>query len=131
MRGGLVASEARNAFLLGDDVRRKLVFEPHQPVAQQELSFLEPLQLQLVGLARRPQRLDRRVEVAVLLAQPLDLSDEGGAFLRREPLVIHPHATLSTRPDYAGAAPAAQGVNRSLTRRRQKAATYHEIIKIL
>ena len=94
MRGGLVASEASDAFLLGDDVRRKLVFEPHQPVAQQELSFLEPLHLQLVSLARRPQRRDRRVEVAVLLAKPLDLGGQRGAFLQRDPLLIHPCASL-------------------------------------
>jgi hypothetical protein len=43
----------------------------------------------------------------VLLAQPLDVSDEGGAFLRREPLVIHPYATLSTASDYGSAAPSA------------------------
>jgi hypothetical protein len=114
-----------------DDVRRQLVFEPGELVAQQELAFLQSLQLQLVGLIGPAQRLDRRVEIAMLLAQSLDASDEGGAFLGRGPLVIHPHATLSTRPDYGGAAPAAQGVNWSLTRRRQKAPTYHEIVKIL
>src|SRR5271156_1512357 len=80
----------------GDDVRRQLVLEPCQLVAQQELALLQPLQLQLVGLAGVAQRLDRRVEIAVLLTQPLDVSDEGGAFLRREPLVIHLCATLST-----------------------------------
>src|SRR5271165_4470159 len=106
----------------GDDVWHQLVFQPGELVAQQELAFLQSLQLQLVGLTGPAQRLDRRVEIAMLLAQPLDASDEGGAFLRREPLVIHPHATLSTRPDYGGAAPAAQGVNRSqraVVRRRR------------
>ena len=78
----------------GDDVWRELVFEPRQLVAQQELSFLEPLQLQLVGLPRSPERLDRRVEVAMLLAQPLELSDQPRAFLRREPLFVHSYPTL-------------------------------------
>jgi hypothetical protein len=105
-----------------DDVRRQLVFEPGELVAQQELAFLQSLQLQLVGLTGPAQRLDRRVEIAMLLAQSLDASDEGGAFLRRGPLVIHPHATLSTRPDYGGAAPAAQGaigLSRAVVRRRR------------
>src|SRR6185437_5914623 len=76
----------------GNDVGRQLVLEPRELVAQQQLAFLEPLDLELVGLARRPQRLDRRVEITVLLSQPLNLSGERGAFLRRQPLfiVVHP-----------------------------------------
>ena len=77
---------------------RELVFEPRHLVAQQKLSLLQPLHLQLVGLAGVSQRLDRRVEVAVLLAQPLDLGDQRGVFLRREPLVVHSrHSTQAFR----------------------------------
>ena len=57
-----------------DDVRRELVLEPRDLVAQQELALLQPLQLQLVGLAGVSQGLDRRVEIAGLFAQPLDLA---------------------------------------------------------
>jgi hypothetical protein len=71
-----------------------LVFEPRQLVAQQELSLLESLQLQLVRLAGVSQRLNRRVEVAVLFSQPLDLGDQRGALLVGEPLLIHSCATL-------------------------------------
>ena len=73
-----------------------------QLVAQQELSFLQPLHLQLISLAGGPERLDRRVEVAVFFAQPLELGDQPRVFLRREPLLIHSCAlyvrlsTLST-----------------------------------
>jgi hypothetical protein len=107
---------------LGNDVRRQLVLEPDELVAQQELALLEPLQLQLVGLPGIAQRFDRRVEVAVLLAQPLDVSDEGGAFLRREPLVNHLCVTLPTaqaprltprRPNYGCAAGLVQGARES------------------
>ena len=66
----------------GDDVRRQLVFEPGELVAQQQLALLEPLHLQLIRLPSVAQRLDRRIEIAVLLAQPLDLPDQRGAFLR-------------------------------------------------
>src|SRR6185312_538533 len=37
----------------GNDVGRQLVLEPRELVAQQQLAFLEPLDLELVGLARR------------------------------------------------------------------------------
>jgi hypothetical protein len=114
----------------GDDVRGQLVFEPGELVAQQKLAFLEPLQLELVGLTGVAQRLDRRVEVAVLLAQPLDLSDEGGAFLRREPLVIHPYATLFTHPVTMEAPRRLRKAFHRFLTRRQGAAAYYEIVKI-
>ena len=56
---------------------------------KQKFALLEPLYLQLVGQPGFAQRLDRRVKIAVLLAEPLDLPDEGGAFLGGEPLFIH------------------------------------------
>ena len=77
-----------------DNVGRQLIFEARQLVPQQELSLLEPLDLQLVRLTGLSERLDRRIEIAMLLSQPLDLRGERRAFLRREPLLIHSGATL-------------------------------------
>jgi hypothetical protein len=56
----------------GDNIRHDLILEPHNFIAQQQLSLFQPLHL-LVRLAAVSQGLWRRVEVAVLLAQPLDL----------------------------------------------------------
>jgi hypothetical protein len=56
----------------GDNIRHDLILEPHNFIAQQQLSLFQPLHL-LVRLAAVSQGLERRVEVAVLLAQPLDL----------------------------------------------------------
>jgi hypothetical protein len=77
-----------------DNIRRELVVELRHPIAQQKLSLLQPLQLQLVRLASVSQGLDRRIEVPVLLPQPLDLADQRGMFLRRESLVVHSRAIL-------------------------------------
>src|ERR1700685_1611933 len=74
------------------------VFESRDLIAQQELSLLQPLQLQLVGLPCVSQGLDRGVEVAVLLAQPLDLGDQRRMVLRREPLV-HSAPLYASRPE--------------------------------
>src|SRR5579863_1679056 len=78
----------------GDDVRRQLVLQPGKPVAQQELALFQPLQLQLIHLPGVAQRLDRRVQIPMFLAQPFHLGDEGGAFLWREPLVVHVYTAL-------------------------------------
>src|SRR5580700_2016224 len=74
---------------LRDNIRRQLIFEPRHLIAQQKLALLQPLQLQLVRLAGVSQGFDRRVEVAVLLTQPLDLGDQRRMFLRRRPLLVH------------------------------------------
>ena len=58
----------------GDDIRGQRIFELRQSVAQQQLALLEPLQLELVGLAGQKQRFDRGVEIAMFLAQPLQLT---------------------------------------------------------
>ena len=50
-------------------------FELGDAVAQPKLAFLEPLHLQLIRLSGLAKRLDRRVEIAVFLAQPFDLGD--------------------------------------------------------
>jgi hypothetical protein len=57
---------------LGDDVRRKLIFEKCETVAQREFSLLEPLDLQPVAATEMEQCLDRGIEVAVLLTQTLE-----------------------------------------------------------
>jgi hypothetical protein len=54
---------------LSDDVRRQLVFDKCDPVAQLKLALFQPLQLQKVGRWRGLQRCDRSIEVAVLLPQ--------------------------------------------------------------
>src|ERR1700727_3469855 len=84
---------------LRDNVRGELVFESRDLIAQQELSLLQPLHLQLVDRASVSQGLDRRVEVAVLLAQALDLGDQRRMVLRREPLLIHSPPLYASRPE--------------------------------
>src|ERR1700748_1979179 len=58
----------------GDDVWRDLVFDEGDAVAKLQLALLQPLQPQQVGGRRLMQRIDRRVEIAVLLLQPGELS---------------------------------------------------------
>ena len=58
---------ALSSVRLGDDVRRKLIFEKCQTVAQREFSLLEPLDLQPVAGTKMEQCLDRGIEVAMLL----------------------------------------------------------------
>jgi hypothetical protein len=61
---------------LGDDIRRDLVFDEGDAVAQLQLALLQPLQPQQVGRGRLMQSIDRRVEIAVLLLQPRELGFE-------------------------------------------------------
>ena len=53
----------------GDDVGSNLIFDERDPIAEQELSLLQPLQPQQIGRGRLMQSVNRRVEVAVLLLQ--------------------------------------------------------------
>jgi hypothetical protein len=55
---------------LRDDIRRDLVFDEGDTVAQLQLAFLQPLQPQQIRRRRLMQRVDRCVEIAVLLLQP-------------------------------------------------------------
>lgn len=64
-----------------NDIWRQLILEKGQAVAQDEFAFLEPLDLQLVRRAKVQQRLDRGVEIAVLLSQMLELSLQRSALL--------------------------------------------------
>jgi hypothetical protein len=57
----------------GDDVGRDLVFDEGDAVAQLQLALLQSLQPQQIGGGRLMQRIDRRVEIAVLLLQPRQL----------------------------------------------------------
>src|SRR5271166_5143543 len=58
----------------GDDVRRQLILDKAQAVAQNQLALLQPLDLQLIASAEMEQRLDRGVEIAMFLAQMFKLS---------------------------------------------------------
>ena len=59
-----------------DDVRRDLVFDEGDAIAQLQLALLQPLQPQQIRCRRLMQRIDRRVEIAVLLLQPCELGFE-------------------------------------------------------
>ena len=62
--------------MLGNDIRRDLVFDEGDTVAQLQLAFLQPLQPQQIRRGRLVQRIDRRVEIAVFLLQPCELGLE-------------------------------------------------------
>jgi len=65
-----------SAGVSGNDVRRDLVFDESDTVAQLQLAFLQPLQPQQVRRRRLVQRINRRVEIAVFLLQPCELGLE-------------------------------------------------------
>jgi len=58
---------------LSNDIRRDLVFDEGDAVAQLQLALLQPLQPQQIRRGRLMQGIDRRVEIAVLLLQPRKL----------------------------------------------------------
>ena len=57
----------------GDDIRRDLVFDEGNAVAQLQFAFLQPLQPQQVRRRRLMQRVDRRIEITMFLLQPGEL----------------------------------------------------------
>jgi hypothetical protein len=61
---------------LRNDIRRDLVFDEGDAVAQLQLAFLQPLQPQQIRRGRLMQGIDRRVEIAVLLLQSCKLGCE-------------------------------------------------------
>ncbi len=69
-RCGARRDDPRNS---GNDVRRDLVFDEGDAVAQLQLAFLQPLQPQQIRRRRLMQRVDRRIEIAMLLLQPGEL----------------------------------------------------------
>ena len=54
---------------LSNDVRGKLIFEKRQTVAQKEFALLKPLDLQPVSGAHMEQRLDRGIQIPMLLTE--------------------------------------------------------------
>lgn len=72
--------QPRSSFSSSDDVGRELVLEPLQAVAQGELALLQALDLQLICASHGKQRVDRRLQIAMLEPQPLDLRSNGGLF---------------------------------------------------
>ena len=72
--------EASDGLPLGDDVGGKLVLDEGQPVAERQLSLLQPLDLKLVARPNRAKGLDGGVEIAVLLPEAFEFGFEGGAF---------------------------------------------------
>jgi len=63
----------RQAQRSGDDIGRDLIFDEGDAVAQLQLAFLQPLQPEQVRRRRLMQRVDRRIEIAMLLLQPGEL----------------------------------------------------------
>ena len=61
---------------LGNDVRCYLVLDEGDAIAQLQLAFFQPLQAQQIWRGRLVQGINRRVEIAVLLLQPGELSFE-------------------------------------------------------
>ena len=55
----------------GDDVGDKVILDQHDLILELELALLEPGNLQLVGSARKSQRIDCRVKIAVFYSQNL------------------------------------------------------------
>ncbi len=68
---------------LGDDIRRELVFDKGDAVAQVQLALLQALNLDDVGAWRSLQRSNRGVEVAMLLLQARKLRPKLAFFLLR------------------------------------------------
>jgi hypothetical protein len=61
---------------LRDDIRRDLVFDEGDTVAQLQLALFQPLQPQQIRRRRLMQGVDRRIEIAMLLLQPCELGFE-------------------------------------------------------
>src|SRR5256885_13294577 len=72
----------------GDDVRRELILDVGNTIAQLELALLQALDLKLVGAGGVLQGRDGDIEVAVLLLQSRQL-------LLQLPLFLFVHALLA------------------------------------
>src|SRR5665647_2641132 len=66
---------------LSNDIRRELIVDLADLVAQHQLALLQALHLDQVGAGRGGQGRDRRVEVAVLLLQARQLLAQRAYFL--------------------------------------------------
>ena len=74
--GRLCRELANSRNISGNDVRRDLIFDEGDAVAQLQFAFFQPLQPQQIRRGRLMQGVDRRVEIAVLLLQPGELGFE-------------------------------------------------------
>src|ERR1700722_19737481 len=72
-----------NHVTLRNDIRRELVFDEGDAVAQLQLAFLQPLNLNDVGAGRFLQCSNRGVEVAMLLQEVRKLRPKLAFFLFR------------------------------------------------
>jgi hypothetical protein len=82
-RGAASQVSSRNHETLRDDIRRELVFDEGDAVAQLQLAFLQPLNLDDVGTGRFLQCSNRGVEVAMLLQEVRKLGPKLAFFLFR------------------------------------------------
>ena len=74
------------------DVREQLIIDEGDSIAQRELALLQALKLQQIA-AHGAERLDGRIEIAMLLSQPVEFGAQLGLvrFLRVGHLVLlHP-----------------------------------------
>src|SRR3954447_12534708 len=62
--------------VLGDDIRRYLIFDEGDAIAQLQLALFQTLQPQQIRRGRLMQGIDRRVEISVFLLQPCELDFE-------------------------------------------------------
>src|ERR1700723_1937957 len=81
LRAGPVGAPRNDA--LGNDIRRELVFDEGDAVAQLQLALLQALHLDDVGAQRMLQRRNRGVEIAMLLLQARQLRPKLAFFLFR------------------------------------------------
>lgn len=66
---------------LCDNVRRQLILDKGQPVAQRQLALFQALNLKLVAGTDGGQGVDGGVEIAMLLSQAFEFGFERIAFL--------------------------------------------------
>jgi len=64
-----------------NNIRRQLILDRADLVAQHQLAFLQPLYLDQIGGGRRRQGRDRGVKVAVLLLQARQLLPQLAFFI--------------------------------------------------
>ena len=89
----MCASGSGEGNRLSDNIRRDLVFDAADLVAQHQLAFLQALHLDHVGAGRHRQGDDRGVEVAVFLLQARQLLAQLAFVVLR-----HRHRWFAFRP---------------------------------
>jgi len=81
--GGIERLSTNRILPLRDDVRRQLIFDKGDAVAQLQFALFESLNLDEVGSGRILQRCNRGIEVAMLLLQARKLRPKLAFFLFR------------------------------------------------